>query len=121
MKLFFKGRSITEDFSSSVIQELTTMGYAVEDKEENKMSCDYIFYLLDSSMDQIYDIIDSVNDGNHFPSKTIFCYSTDSVGDKTFNDHQIKSLKATGKIIERNGAHWFNHLDEAFSYLEKQL
>jgi len=34
-----------------------------------------------------------------------------------FNPHQIKSLKATGKMVRVNGGHWFESEDELKQYI----
>jgi hypothetical protein len=89
-----------------------------DQKEELKQrkTCDYVLYVITPKMEGIYSIAEVVDDSNKRPEKTIFVYLLED-DDKTFTKHQIKSMDATGRLVEDNGAKWFKSLDEVAEYL----
>jgi len=93
-------------------------------KEEirQRKACDFVLYVITPKMEGIFSIAEVVDDSNKQPKKTIFAYLLDDDG-KEFTKHQIKSLDATGKLVEDNGAKWFKSLSEVADYLnfEKNL
>ena len=70
-------------------------------------------------MSGFYSIAEVVDDSYKRPGKTIFCILTKDE-DKRFSDYQLKSLRAIGRIVVKNGATWLNSLDEIIDYLNKQ-
>ena len=87
-------------------------------KEEIKQrsECDFCLYVITPKMTGFYSIAELVDDSNKRPAKTIFCYlSTDE--DSKFSDFQIKSLLQVGKMIRKNGAHFFATIEEVSSFL----
>lgn len=72
-------------------------------------------------MNGVKDIIDVVDNANHYPSKTIFCAMEAPVDGKEFNSHQVKSLVAVGKMVKRNGGEWFENLDGLIEELRKNI
>jgi len=63
-------------------------------------------------MEGFYAITEVVEDSIKRPKKTIFCYLKEG-----FSEHQIKSLKATERIVRENGAQVFSSLREIANYL----
>ena len=51
--------------------------------------------------------------------KTYFCYLEEDDG-KKFEKFQVKSLKATADLIQRNGGKTFTSLDELIEELNKE-
>jgi hypothetical protein len=62
------------------------------------------------------NIVSAVDDSNKRPNKTIYCFILEDSGSK-FTEHQIKSLKAIGETVKKNGAAWFESLDGAINFL----
>lgn len=90
-------------------------------KEELKQreECDFCLYVLTPKMEGFYSIAEVVDDSNKRPSKTIFCYLNEDEGNK-FSDFQLKSLKQVAEIVKRNGAKYFNTMDEVIDFLNHQ-
>ncbi|CAI2161573.1 17164_t:CDS:2, partial [Funneliformis geosporum] len=62
-----------------------------------------------------YAIAEVVEDSNKRPTKTIFCYLTEG-----FGKHQVKSLQATARLVQGNGAQVFTSLEEVANYLNSE-
>ena len=90
----------------------------IREEETQKAEADYCLYVITPLMDDFENISELVDDSNKFPDRTIFCY-LDREGDKEFNKHQIKSLKAVGKMVEGNGAKWLPDLAAVVQYLHE--
>jgi Nucleoside 2-deoxyribosyltransferase like len=89
---------------------------ADQEKEmQEKQTCDFMLYVITKEMLGFYAIAEVVDDSNKKPSKTVFCYLEEG-----FNDHQIKSLQATARLVTTNGAPVFTSLEEVAGYLNKQ-
>jgi hypothetical protein len=84
--------------------------------KSQKSDCDYLIHIITPLISTIDSIVNSVNDSNYFKEKTLFTFVLNDDG-KEFSLHQIKSLNATGKMIELNGGKYFNE----FSGLKKYL
>jgi hypothetical protein len=84
--------------------------------DKQKRNCNYLLYVFTPTTEGVKTIINVVNDSNRFKSKILFCVINEE--DK-FTPHQVKSLKATGKMIELNGGRWFNELDSLIEFFEK--
>jgi hypothetical protein len=90
-------------------------------KEELKQrdECDFCLYVLTPKMDGFYAVAEVIDDSNKRPGKTIFSYLHEDDGNK-FSPTQLKSLQQVGEMVKRNGARFFETLDEVASYLNKQ-
>lgn len=88
----------------------------LHDKSQKK-SCLYLIYIITPLISSINSIVNAVNDSNYFKEKTIFTYVLNENG-KEFSSHQIKSLKATGKMIELNGGKYFQEYSEFIKFIE---
>ena len=82
--------------------------------EEIKMRCDYILYVFTPNSEGISTIINVVNDSNHLKGKVLFCVLNE---DDKFSSHQLKSIIATGKMIELNGGEWFDKIEDVIKFL----
>ena len=84
---------------------------AVQQPTDNQF--DYWFYVIspiEVAEQQIPACIpELINDSNKRPKKTLFCYLSDG-DDYFFTQHQTKSLKAIGQMVESNGAIWLKSL-----------
>jgi hypothetical protein len=81
-----------------------------------KRNCQYLLYIFTPETEGVRAIIDVVNDSNRFTSKVIFFIINEN---EKFTKHQLKSLKATGKMVELNGGKWFDNMENLIEYLEK--
>lgn len=131
-KVFLGGTANKSTWRADLIKKLKIDYFdpIVEDwteefqKEEIKQrkACDFVLYVITPKMEGVYSIAEVVDDSNKQPKKTIFAYLLEDDG-KEFTKHQLKSLDATGKLVEDNGAKWFKSLAEVADYLnfEKNL
>jgi hypothetical protein len=83
-------------------------------------SCDYCLYVISPLMKGFDQIVNVVDDSNKRPNKTLYCFLLEDRGNK-FTEHQIKSLKAIGEMIMKNGASWFESLPMAIEFLNKTI
>lgn len=79
--------------------------------------CDYVLYVITNKMTGIYSIAEAVDDSNKRPHKTIFTIIEEFDTQVMFTPHQIKSLQATGKLIENNGGKFFKSLEEIANFV----
>ena len=80
-----------------------------------KQTCDFMLYTITREMLGFYSIAEVVDDSNKRPAKTIFCYLEEG-----FKGHQLKSLRATAKLVKENGVPVFTSLQEVAEYLNSQ-
>ncbi len=97
-------------FYNPVVEDWNEEAQAEEIKQRE--TCDYCLYTITSEMEGVYSIAEAVDDSNKRPHKTIFCI----IGEG-FNDHQLKSLRQVGKMINNNGGMYFNSLEEVAKYV----
>lgn len=90
----------------------------LHDKSQKK-SCLYLIYIITPLISSIDSIVNAVNDSNYFKEKTIFTYVLNESGQE-FSSHQIKSLIATGKMIELNGGKYFQEYSEFLKFMRVQ-
>lgn len=83
---------------------------------EKRQSCEYCLYVITPKMTGFYSIAEVVDDSNKRPEKTILCVlETDD--ECIFTLHQMKSLKATAKLVQGNGGQVFTSLIDIANYL----
>ncbi|CAI2200877.1 2984_t:CDS:2, partial [Funneliformis geosporum] len=82
---------------------------------EPRKECDFVLYIITKQTLDFYSIAEVVDESNKRPHKTIFCYLEEG-----FGKHQVKSLKATAKMVEENGAKVFTNLAEVANYLNSE-
>lgn len=90
-------------------------------KEELKQrrESDFCLYVITPKMGGFYSIAEVVDDSNKRPKKTIFCFVNDDEG-KKFTDAQLRSLEQVARMVEKNGASYFNSLKEVIDFLNHQ-
>lgn len=128
-KVFLGGTCNGSRWRNGVIKELKIHYYdpmkeewtpeMMNEELKQREESDFCLYVLTPKMDGFFSVAEVVDDSNKRPGKTIFCFLHDDEG-KKFSNAQLKSLKQIGEMIKRNGATWFETLDEATSYLNKQ-
>lgn len=91
----------------------------IKNEENEKQQCDYCLYVVTPMMQDLFTIVEVTDDSNKRKDKVLFCYLAKE-GNKEFTKHQIKSLNAVGKMIEKNGGKWLQSLNEAAEFLNAQ-
>lgn len=97
------------DYFNPVVENWTPECQIEEIKQRE--NCDYCLYTITPKMIGVYSIAEAVDDSCKRPLKTIFCLLTED-GAERFDNHQLKSLKATGELIKRNGGKICDSLQE---------
>ena len=92
---------------------------AMEEEIKQRRDCDYCLYVLTPKITGFYAIAELVDDCNKRPEKTIFCFLKKD-GDISFSDFQVKSLNQVGEMVKRNGAKYFETLEEVADFLNNQ-
>ena len=105
------------DYINPVVEELDKPQY--EELIQKKAECNFFLYVVTPKMTVPFSIAELIDDSNKFPEKTIFCY-LELDGETTFSKHQVKSLVATGKMVEKNGGKWFKNFNETLDFLNAQ-
>lgn len=88
----------------------------MEEEIRQREVCDFCLYVITPQMTGFYSIAEVVDDSNKRPRKTIFSFIKEDDG-KIFNEHQLKSLEQTAKMIEKNGAQFFKSFEEIANYV----
>ncbi len=87
------------DYFNPVVDDWTPE--CMDEEIRQRETCDYCLYVITSNMTGVYSIAEVIDDSNKRPTKTVFAFNEEG-----FDKSQIKSLKAVGAMITRNGAHW---------------
>lgn len=102
------------DYFNPVVEDWTEECMVEERKQREE--CDYCLYTITPDMKGVYSIAEVVDDSNKRPEKTLFCIF--SIGnEKIFDKSEMKSLKAVGEMVERNGGKFFRDLKSIICYL----
>lgn len=96
-----------------VVPDWTPECQAVEDQARKESR--YVLFVLTKEMIGVFSVAEVVDCSNKCPERTLFCYIPEG-----FEPHALKSLKATAKMVEGNGAKIFNDLDEIAEFLNGQ-
>ncbi len=104
---YFDPNTLPSDFHSFKINK------------EELGNCDYCLYVMTPIMKGFDNIVSVVDDSNKRPNKTIYCFILEDSGSK-FTEHQVKSLKAIGETVKKNGARWFESIDDTIAFLNDQ-
>ena len=85
---------------------------------EQRENCDFCLYVITPRVQGFYSFAEVADDSNKLPDKTIFCYLAVD-GESVFDEKQLKSLHAIGKMVQDNGGQWFMTLDRVAKYLNE--
>ena len=118
------------DYFNPVVDDWTEECYQEELRQRE--ICDYCLYVITPLMTGVYSIAEVVDDSNKRPHKTLFCVLEEddnpmhsltelALPKLAFDKGQMKSLKRTGLMVERNGGKYFNSLEEVANYLNKKM
>lgn len=105
---------LTIDSFNPVVENWTPECQAEEVRQRE--ICDYCLYVLTPKMTGFYSVAEVADDSNKRPQKTLLCYLTKD-GDAEFTPHQLKSLKATAKLVVANGGRAFESLADVAAFL----
>jgi len=83
---------------------------------EKRETCDFVLYVITPRMTGVYSIAEVVDDSNKRSEKTLFCF-LDVDGDAAFSSGQLMSLRAVGKMVQRNGGTWLLDLEDVARYV----
>ena len=105
------------EYFNPVVKDWNDEAYKEELKQREE--CDYCLYVITPLMTGVYSIAEVVDDSNKRPEKTIFCFISDEKDDEKieFTEAQNKSLKAVGKMVEKNGAVFLSTLNDVADFL----
>lgn len=92
----------------------------IQGVKEGKGDSDFLLYVVTPKTNPLDTIINVVNDSNVEKAETIFCYLAEEDGAK-FTEHQVKSLLATGKMIELNGGKYFTSIEQTANYIARKV
>lgn len=107
------------DYFNPIVEDWTEACIAEEIRQ--RRICDFCLYVITPKMTGVYSIAEAVDDSNkREPGTTIFCF-TEEIGDPTFTEAQIKSLKQIGRLIESNGGVFLDSLLMVACYLNSQI
>lgn len=85
-----------------------------------RATSDKVLYTITPEMDGYYSIAEVVDDSNKRPRKTVLCV-LDTYGEKSFDEHQKKSLRKIETMVGENGGTITHSLDETAKYLNSEL
>lgn len=103
------------DYFNPVVEDWTPECQANEERE--KLVCDYHLYVITPKMQGVFSIAEVVNDSHEMnKGHCIFCITKED-DDRDFTKGELKSLDATARLVEKNGAKIFHSLDEVANYL----
>jgi len=102
------------DYFNPVVDDWT---YECQQEEfRQKEICDYCLYTITPKMTGLYSIAEVVDDSNKRPEKTILCILKED-DEKIFDEGQMRSLDAIGKMVFINGGTVFYNLENVAEYL----
>lgn len=87
------------DYFNPVVENWTPECQARE--LEERENADFCLYFITPKITGFYSMSEVADDSNKRLQKTTFSYCEEDSG--KFEPHQLKSLIATGKLVERNG------------------
>ena len=80
--------------------------------------CDIHLYVITNKMKGVFSIAEAIESVFNKGKKTIFCILDNYADDGEFPDFQLKSLKAVGDMVVRNGGTYVTTLDEVINALK---
>lgn len=105
------------DFYNPVGTDWTQEMMIEEIKQRNES--DFCLYVLTPKMEGFFSIAEVIEDSIKQPGKTIFCYLSDDE-ENYFSPVQLRSLEQVAEMVKRNGAKYFETLNEVAVFLNNQ-
>ena len=79
-----------------------------------------MLYALTPLMEGCYSVAEAVDDSNKRPASTAMVLLAAPDGGKQFTSHQLRALRQTGELVKRNGAAFFESLEEAAEFIAQR-
>ena len=105
------------DYFNPVVDDWTED--CMEQEIRERKTCDFCLYIITPLMTGVYSIAEVVDDSNKRSNKTLFAFLKED-GGRRFSDGQIRSLNATAKMIQENGAMVFDNIISIASWLNER-
>lgn len=104
------------DYFNPVVKNWTTE--CMKEEIKQRETCDYVLYVLTRAY-STYSIAEVVDDSNKRPSKTICCILNEILpnGKLALSKQELKHLNEVGNMIKRNGARYFQSLEDVTDFL----
>lgn len=93
---------------------------SIELEKQKWNSAKFLVFIISPHIVGFDAIIELIDSSNTNPDKTLFFFSVQD-GDEQFSSHQIKSLKAIGEMVEKNGGSWFKEFDLLKEKLDQEF
>lgn len=106
------------DYFNPVVENWSEENYQNELLEREQ--ADFCLYVITPKMSGLYSIAEVVDDSNKRPEKTVMVLLAEDEGE-SFTEHQLKALKRVATLIERNGAAYYESLNDAASFLNGNI
>jgi len=105
-------------FFNPVVEDWTEEAQQLEEKVKKDGALE--LYVITPEMTGVFSIAEAVNASHLKKGKVIFCMldETNPAASNYFNKHQIKSLKAVGKMLQDNGSYFCEDLGEVLEILK---
>ena len=110
-------KKLNLDYFNPVGDDWTPEMMAEEIKQREE--CDFCLYVLTPKMEGFFSVAEVIEDSIKQPGKTIFSYLTTDNG-QTFSNVQLRSLGQVAEMVKRNGANYFETLNEVADFLNNQ-
>ncbi len=111
-------KNLKMDYFNPVVEDWTPE--CQEEEIKQRMTCDWVLYVISPKMTGVYSIAEAVDDSNKRPSKTIFCYvRVDDM--RAFTPGQCKSLNMVANMVINNGGRYFRNLESVVKFLNEQV
>jgi hypothetical protein len=107
-------KTLKIDYFNPVVEDWTPECQEVEKREKEKS--DYNLFVITPKMSGVYSIAELVECCFKKPHRTIFLYLKEDEGEN-FDEGQIRSLDAVGKMVVENNGGWFFELSEVAKFL----
>lgn len=104
------------EYYNPVVDDWNEAAYQQELYEREH--CDYCLYVITPKITGYYAIAELIDDSNKRAQQTVFCMIKDD-DEEHFSEHQVKSLRNIGRMVEQNGAKYFEDLNETVRFLNE--
>jgi len=98
------------EYFNPVVEDWTPECQAEEIRQKNE-ECDIHLYVITPKIKGVFSIAEAVESAMTENKKCVFCILGVD-GDGEFDKAQIKSLEATGCLIQRHNGIWVNNFDD---------
>lgn len=105
------------DYFNPVVDDWTEE--CMEEEIRQREECDFVLYTITPKMSGVYSIAEVIDDSNKRPQTTLFLILK-SDENKKFTEGQMKSLKATARLVIKNGGKSFTNLMVLANFLNKK-